>query len=72
MTMITVKAICHNGQINLTEPLPKNLEGKEISITVQELEQPREKRRQRGSAKGQIWLSPDFEEPLADFQEYLA
>jgi hypothetical protein len=25
---------------------------------------PIAKRRQRGSAKGQIWMSPDFDEPL--------
>ncbi|MGL5195221.1 MAG: DUF2281 domain-containing protein [Chroococcales cyanobacterium] len=29
------------------------------------------KKRQRGSAKGQIWMSPDFDEPLEDFQEYM-
>ncbi|MEO0984227.1 MAG: type II toxin-antitoxin system prevent-host-death family antitoxin [Cyanobacteria bacterium J06639_14] len=29
------------------------------------------KRRQRGSAKGQIWMSPDFDEPLADLQAYM-
>jgi antitoxin (DNA-binding transcriptional repressor) of toxin-antitoxin stability system len=29
------------------------------------------KRRQRGSAKGQIWMSPDFDEPLEDFREYM-
>ncbi|WP_227517604.1 DUF2281 domain-containing protein [Parathermosynechococcus lividus] len=28
------------------------------------------KRRQRGSAKGQIWMAPDFDAPLEDFQEY--
>lgn len=70
--MITVEAICKNGQINLTEPLPESLEGKKISIVIQELaETDTKKRRQRGSAKGKIWLAPDFEEPLADFQEYL-
>jgi hypothetical protein len=29
------------------------------------------KRRIRGSAKGQIWISPDFDEPLQDFKEYM-
>jgi antitoxin (DNA-binding transcriptional repressor) of toxin-antitoxin stability system len=29
------------------------------------------KRRQRGSAKGQIWISSDFNEPLEDFREYM-
>jgi antitoxin (DNA-binding transcriptional repressor) of toxin-antitoxin stability system len=27
--------------------------------------------RQPGSAKGLIWMSDDFEEPLEEFQEYL-
>jgi antitoxin (DNA-binding transcriptional repressor) of toxin-antitoxin stability system len=27
--------------------------------------------RQPGSAKGSIWMSDDFDEPLAEFQEYL-
>jgi Protein of unknown function (DUF2281) len=29
------------------------------------------KRRQRGSAKGQIWMAADFDEPLEDFKEYM-
>jgi len=24
-----------------------------------------------GSAKGQIWMSPDFDAPLEDFEEYM-
>jgi prevent-host-death family protein len=24
-----------------------------------------------GSAKGQIWMSPDFDEPLDEFREYM-
>lgn len=27
--------------------------------------------RQPGSAKGQIWMSPDFDAPLEDFKEYM-
>ena len=27
--------------------------------------------RQPGSAKGLIWISDDFDEPLAEFQEYM-
>lgn len=69
--MFTVKATCHNGQINLLEPLPQELEGKEVSVIIQALEKPQKKtqgkRRQRGSAKGKIWLAPDFDEPLEDF-----
>lgn len=29
------------------------------------------RRRQFGSAKGKIWMSEDFDEPLDDFQEYM-
>lgn len=29
------------------------------------------KKRQSGSAQGLIWMSPDFDEPLADFSEYM-
>ena len=27
--------------------------------------------RQAGSAKGKIWISPDFDEPLEEFEEYM-
>jgi antitoxin (DNA-binding transcriptional repressor) of toxin-antitoxin stability system len=26
---------------------------------------------QAGSAKGKIWMSPDFDEPLEEFKEYM-
>ncbi len=29
------------------------------------------KRRQSGSARGLIFMSPDFDEPLEDFREYM-
>ncbi len=29
------------------------------------------KRREAGSAKGQFWMSDDFDEPLEDFKEYM-
>ncbi len=28
-------------------------------------------RRQAGTAKGMVWISPDFDEPLEDFKEYV-
>ena len=67
--MITLKGTYQNGTIKLDEPLPENLEGKKVEITVKE--SPIPKRRQSGSAKGQIWISPDFDEPLEDFETYL-
>ena len=27
--------------------------------------------RKAGSAKGKIWMAPDFDEPLEDFREYM-
>ena len=35
-------------------------------------EQPvKHKRRQAGLSKGTVWISPDFDEPLEDFAEYM-
>lgn len=65
------------AQTQITELLQSALQGEEIIITrdnhpilklIQVASQP--KRRQRGSAKGQIWMAADFDEPLEDFKEY--
>lgn len=67
------------AQAQINQLLQSALRGEEIIITrdnhpilklIQFSSQP--KRRQRGSAKGQIWMAPDFDEPLEDFQEYMA
>ena len=34
-------------------------------------DEPKKKRRQAGSAAGKIWMSPDFDEPLEDFKDYM-
>ena len=66
------------AQAQITELLQSALQGEEIIITrdnhpilklIQVSSQP--KRRQRGSAKGQIWMAADFDEPLEDFKEYM-
>lgn len=66
------------AQTQITELLQSALQGEEIIITrdnhpilklIQVSSQP--KRRQRGSAKGQIWMTADFDEPLEDFKEYM-
>lgn len=51
--------------------------GEEIIITQAEQPvaklvryEPEKRWRKAGSAKGQIVIAPDFDEPLADFQEY--
>ncbi len=34
-------------------------------------EQPQRPRRVPGSAKGKIWMAPDFDEPLEEFKDYM-
>ncbi len=64
------------AQSQITQLLESALRGEEIIITrdnqpILKLIQvsPIAKRR-RGSAKGQIWIAPDFDQPLEDFREY--
>ena len=66
------------AQAQISQLLQSALRGEEIIITrdnhpilklIQVSSQP--KRRQRGSAKGQIWMAADFDEPLEDFREYM-
>ncbi len=67
-----------DAQTQITQLLQSALQGEEVIITrnnqpILKLIQisPIPKRRQRGSAKGQVWMAPDFDNPLADFQEYI-
>jgi len=72
--MIVLTATCKNGAIVLNKSLPNELEGKEIEIIIREVSTVKglsKKRRQSGSAKGLIWMSPDFDQPLEDFQDYM-
>jgi Protein of unknown function (DUF2281) len=69
--MVVLTATCKNGTIQFDRPLPADLEGKQIQVTIEEVKLVG-KRRQSGSAKGQIRMSPDFDAPLEDFQEYMA
>jgi antitoxin ParD1/3/4 len=45
-------------------------EGIDSEIVIAKLKEQK-KRRQSGSAKGLIWMSPDFDEPLPDFRDYM-
>lgn len=71
-------------ELKKIEDNPKILE--ELSGEIQELiitkndqpiykltriNQPNKKRRHRGSAKGLIVMSDDFDEPLEEFEEYV-
>lgn len=67
-----------DAQTQINQLLQSALQGEEVIITrnnqpVLKLIQilPIAKRRQRGSAKGQIWMAPDFDAPLEDFKEYM-
>ncbi len=82
--MLVLMATYRNGVIELQEPLPAEFEGKQIQIQVEEIEPveeaepvevaksaPKNTYRQAGSATGKIWMSPDFDEPLEDFKDYM-
>ncbi|ELS03744.1 antitoxin of toxin-antitoxin stability system [Xenococcus sp. PCC 7305] len=53
------------------------LRGEEVIITKDDLSLVKLipagaiKSRQPGSAKGQVWMSDDFDAPLEEFQEYM-
>ena len=54
------------------------LRGEEVVITKNEISRlcklvpnPPVKNRKPGSAKGQVWMSEDFDEPLEDFKDYM-
>lgn len=57
------------------ETLPKNLK-QEVSDFIDFLMEKSSKKKKKvipqfGSAKGKITLSPDFDEPLDDFKDYM-
>lgn len=60
---------------NLSQLLDLAIKGEEIVITQDNQPiakiSPIKRLLKRGSAKGKIWLSEDFDEPIADFQEYM-
>ena len=60
---------------NLSSLLDLAIKGEEIIITQDDKPvakiSPIKKPLKRGSAKGKVWMSDDFDEPLEDFQEYM-
>lgn len=56
-------------------PQLDGLVGRRITVTVDEAEtipsKQDRKPRQGGWAKGEIWMSPEFDEPLDDFKDYM-
>lgn len=59
---------------NFSHLLDLAIKGEEIIITDNEQAivkiSPVKKTLKRGSAKGKVWMSEDFDAPLEDFQEY--
>ena len=64
-----------DAKSNLSKLLDLPIKGEEIVITQtsQPLAKisPIKRPLKRGSAKGKVWMSDDFDEPLEDFQEYM-
>lgn len=60
---------------NLSQLLDLAIKGEEIVITQDNQPiakiSPIKRPLKRGSAQGKVWLSEDFDEPIADFQEYM-
>ena len=60
---------------NLLKLLDLAIKGEEIVITKDDKPvakiSPIKRPLKRGSAKGKIWMSDDFDQPLEDFQEYM-
>lgn len=60
---------------NLSKLLDLAISGEEIVITQDDKPvakiSPIKRPLKRGSAKGKVWMSEDFDEPLEDFQEYM-
>ncbi|NBD32019.1 MAG: DUF2281 domain-containing protein [Cyanobacteria bacterium] len=65
------------AQKNLSELFDAALRGEEVIITkgdhtsIKLTPTTPAKSRQPGSAKGQVWMSEDFDEPLEDFKDYM-
>ncbi|MBE9237184.1 DUF2281 domain-containing protein [Anabaena aphanizomenioides LEGE 00250] len=62
-------------QSNLTKYLDLVIKGEKIIITqddkpVAEIS-PIQRPLKRGSAKGKVWISSDFNEPLEEFKDYM-
>ena len=63
------------AKADLSKLLDLAIKGEEIVITQDNKPvakiSPIKRPLKRGSAKGEVWMSDDFDEPLEDFQEYM-
>ncbi|MEG4067554.1 DUF2281 domain-containing protein [Microcoleus sp. Pol11C2] len=66
-------------QKKLLELIEATIRGGEIAITQDNrpvvklvvIPKQAKRNRQAGSAKGMVWMSDDFDEPLEEFNEYM-
>jgi prevent-host-death family protein len=73
------KVTVQEAQAKLADLIHRLTHGEEVVITennepVAKLVRTEPKKlrpRQAGSAKGKIWIAPDFDEPLEEFKEYM-
>jgi Protein of unknown function (DUF2281) len=51
----------------------KVLQAQQLTTEIAQSTKPLQKRHpaKAGSAKGRVWISEDFDEPLEDFKEYM-
>ncbi len=65
----------NQAKSNLSKLLDLAIKGEEIVITQDDKPvakiSPIKRSLKRGSAKGKIWMSDDFDEPLENFEEYM-
>jgi hypothetical protein len=74
--MVTLNAHFDGKAIIPDEPSALALEpGTRLKVIVEPVDAqpaaPPKRDRKAGSAKGQVWMSPDFDEPLDEFAEYM-
>ncbi|MEZ4826037.1 MAG: DUF2281 domain-containing protein [Bacteroidia bacterium] len=72
----------HQQIIKLFDALPENYQLEVMHFIeflmqksqvkhVKEIDQTERKKRHFGHAKGKIYMSPDFDQPLEDFKDYM-
>lgn len=63
------------AKADLSKLLDLAIKGEEIVITQNDKPvakiSPIQRPLKRGSGKGKVWMSDDFDEPLEDFKEYM-
>jgi predicted DNA-binding antitoxin AbrB/MazE fold protein len=68
--MTTIISAHFDGQVIVPEESLLLTPGEKVRVTIEreEVAQAPQSRRQAGSARGQVWLSPDFDALLPEFE----